>query len=594
MRRTTARDGGYDRTGTGANGRACMKGGIPGQRFARKGMEAVFHLQSAKASRMPARKKIMDISALSESIAEALKEISTCGKSLTLANMSKALAHRKEITDLLNSANTQRETPPPSDSELEALKSQIEAGENRRKDALRQMAELEHQIAREREFFRRFTATTVNLARIPGNEEFFGVLDDLRTRVQENADLQSLESSLRAIKDRMLRSDVGGMKRSEKSAETSAIPGAAAVKSLFGRGDKGLSEEALQRLRNEIGVALEELQTILGEDFRASVHLAAQHIERSRDLEGLLAQKPYVLSLIGGYVQRTQKEKDQVTTFLREVSERLADMEKDMAATNAASREVHLDDSKFTENLESQLRTFHENVSKTNNFENLKSFVATQLTKISSVLHDRRDEYVHRIEKAERESESLKKNFKNLIGKVIDKNKMLMEEIQRDPLTEIYNRRTYEVTLTTELERFQRYRKPFTLIFFDVDHFKLVNDRFGHEAGDRVLKAISRRVRDVLRKPDVFARYGGEEFVVVLPETGLDNGLTVAMKIREVVEETVFEYEGERVPVTISLGVTEAQPADQDTSAISIRADKLLYRAKEEGRNRVISDFDMK
>ncbi len=543
---------------------------------------------------MPSRRKIMDISALSESIAEALKEISTCGKSLTLANMSKALSHRREITDLLESANTQRIAPPPSDSELEALKSQIEAGENRRKEALHQMAELEHQVAREREFFRRFTATTVSLARIPGNEEFYGVLDDLRARVHENADLQTLESSLKAIKDRMLRSDVGGIKRAEKSTEPSAIPGASAVKSLFGRADRGFSEETFQRLKNEAIVALGEIQEILGEDFRASVHLAVQHIERSRDLDGLLTQKPYVLSLIGGYVQRTQKEKDQVTTFLREVSERLADMEKDMAATNAASREVHLDDSKFTENLETQIRSFHENVAKSNNFENLKSFVATQLTKISSVLHDRRDEYVHRIEKAERESQNLKKNFKNLIGKVIDKNKMLMEEIQRDPLTEIYNRRTYEVTLASELERFQRYRKPFTLIFFDVDHFKHVNDRYGHEAGDRVLKAISRRVRDVLRKPDVFARYGGEEFVVILPETGLDNGLTVAMKIREVVEETVFEYEGERVPVTISLGVTEAQPSDQETTAISTRADKLLYRAKEEGRNRVISDFDVK
>ncbi len=537
---------------------------------------------------MAARKKIMDVSALSESIAEALKEISTCGKSLTLANMTKALSHRREITELLESANTQRIAPPPSDSELEALKSQIEAGENRRKEALRQMAELEHQVAREREFFRRFTATTVSLARIPGNEEFYGVLDDFRAKLQENADLKALEASLKEIKDRMLRSDVGGMKRTE------TLPAASAVMSLFGRGEKGVSEETFQRLKKEVGIALEEVRGILGEDFRASVHLAAQHIERSRDLDGLLAQKPYVLSLIGGYVQRTQKEKDQVTTFLREVGERLADMEKDMAATNAASREVHLDDSRFTENLESQIRTFHENVSRSNNFENLKSFVATQLTKISSVLHDRREEYVHRIEKAERESENLKKNFKNLIGKVIDKNKMLMEEIQRDPLTEIYNRRTYEVTLASELERFQRYRKPFTLIFFDVDHFKLVNDRYGHEAGDRVLKAISRRVRDVLRKPDVFARYGGEEFVVILPETGLDNGLTVAMKIREVVEETVFEYEGERVPVTISLGVTEAQPADQETTAITTRADKLLYRAKEEGRNRVISDFDVK
>lgn len=542
---------------------------------------------------MPEKKRNMDISGLSQSIAGALKEISSCGKTLTLTNLNRALSSRKEITALLAQASSHQDSTV-SESELEALKSQLEAGENRRKEALRQMAELEHQMAREREFFRRLAMMLVNLVRIPENEAFFGALDDFRARVQEGADLEVLEGSLKTVKDQMLREEVGGRKRTEKNADGSVIVGTSVVRSIFGRSEKGAVEELLGRIRKECGVALQDIQTILGEEFRASVHLAQQHIERCRDLDSLITQKTYVLSLISGYVHRALKEKDQVTDFLREVSERLADLEKEMVAASSASCEVHLNDNSFNDSLESEILSFHENVLQSSSFESLRTFVVSQLTKISGILHDRGIEYTSRIEKAQHESENLKKNFRTLIGKVIDKNKALQEEIQRDPLTEIFNRRTCEITLSAELERFQRYRTPFTLIFFDVDNFKNVNDRYGHEAGDRVLKAIARKVHDTLRKPDVFARYGGEEFVVILPETGLDKGITVAMKIRELIEKTVFDYENERVPVTVSLGVTEVIPSDQEPQAIAKRADMLLYRAKAEGRNRVVSDFDVK
>jgi len=113
---------------------------------------------------MPEKKRIMGISGLSQSIAEALKEISSCGKSLTIANLNRALSHRKEITELLEYANKSPHDTPVTASELDALKSQIETVENRRKEALRQMAELEHGIARERELFRRLSNTLINMA----------------------------------------------------------------------------------------------------------------------------------------------------------------------------------------------------------------------------------------------------------------------------------------------------------------------------------------------------------------------------------------------------------------------------------------------
>lgn len=543
------------------------------------------------------QKQIMDIAGLAESLAEVLKEISTGGNSLTLAKMTTTLAKRKDISALLERAND-RSGGMVTDEELDSLKSIIEAGENKRREILHQVSALQGEFSREKEFYRRLIFAVMNLARIPENMSFYQALDKCRSQMQEGAELECLEASLKNIKDLMLQEGIGGSRkiaeRFEKSPDSENRPGVSIVKSFFGRAEKPPAEDLLSRLKSEGCTALAELQAILGEEYRASVHLAQEYIDKSRDLDFFISQKTYILSVIEAYVKRATREKEQLTGFIREVSERLLEMEKEMAATSSATQDVRIDAKNFSENLESELRTFQDTVLGSKDFDNLKTFVVSQLTKISSVLQKRREEYTISIEKAQKESESLKKNFKNLIGRVIDKNKNLMEEIQRDPLTEIFNRRTFETSIAAELDRFHRYKKPFTFIFFDVDFFKRVNDRYGHDAGDRVLKAIARKVTEVLRKPDVFARYGGEEFVIILPETSLDNGQTVAMKIREMIEDTVFEYEGERVPITISLGVTEVEPGDLEPSHIALRADKLLYRAKAEGRNKVVSDYDVR
>ena len=202
-------------------------------------------------------------------------------------------------------------------------------------------------------------------------------------------------------------------------------------------------------------------------------------------------------------------------------------------------------------------------------------------------------EYLQRIEKAREEQEKLKSNFENVIGSVREKNRVLEEQTRIDPLTGIFNRRVFEDSIYGELERFHRYKKPFSLIFLDVDHFKKINDNYGHDAGDRVLKAIAARIAEMLRKPDMFARYGGEEFVVILPETSLNRGLNVANKIREEIDDAEFLYESERVPVTVSIGVTVVRDVDKHYNTIFNRVDSYMYTAKERGRNRVVSDLDV-
>jgi diguanylate cyclase (GGDEF)-like protein len=166
------------------------------------------------------------------------------------------------------------------------------------------------------------------------------------------------------------------------------------------------------------------------------------------------------------------------------------------------------------------------------------------------------------------------------------------EEIYRmtiiDGLTGAHNKRSFLEFLEREIARCARHRRPLSLLMFDIDHFKLINDTHGHLTGDYVLKEMSKRLLGRIRREELLARYGGEEFATVLPETDNAGAMIFGEQIRRLVADEVFEYEGDRFPVTISVGVATVEGEDVDTTAFIKMADDNLYRAKREGRNKVI------
>jgi diguanylate cyclase len=155
----------------------------------------------------------------------------------------------------------------------------------------------------------------------------------------------------------------------------------------------------------------------------------------------------------------------------------------------------------------------------------------------------------------------------------------------RDPLTGCHNRLAYQERSKAEEARWRRYKTPLSVVMFDIDRFKSINDSFGHRAGDTVLKTIAQLAGNQLREVDFFARYGGEEFVALLPETNLSDARQAGEKVRLAVEDFKFHSRGKRVPLTLSCGVAELRDGDTVDSALE-RADQALYRAKEGGRNR--------
>ncbi len=156
-----------------------------------------------------------------------------------------------------------------------------------------------------------------------------------------------------------------------------------------------------------------------------------------------------------------------------------------------------------------------------------------------------------------------------------------------DGLTQIYNKRYFHETLEREVSRSKRYGRELGLILFDIDHFKLKNDSFGHLAGDAILRELALVVRSKLRREDIFARVGGEEFAVLTPEVGARGAREVAEKVRMVVQASTFRFEKNVIPTTISLGVALWQGGEDSADDLYKRADVSMYTAKQAGRNRV-------
>jgi diguanylate cyclase (GGDEF)-like protein len=164
----------------------------------------------------------------------------------------------------------------------------------------------------------------------------------------------------------------------------------------------------------------------------------------------------------------------------------------------------------------------------------------------------------------------------------------LRETAERDPLTHLRNRRAFDEILAGEVIRYERYGRPLALMVLDIDHFKSINDRFGHEAGDEVLRRIARLIAARVRDADTPARMGGEEFVVLLPETSLAAAADVAERVRAAVSELLIEWRNATVPVHVSIGVSAAPERVGHPHQLIGSADSALYRAKAGGRDRVV------
>jgi diguanylate cyclase (GGDEF)-like protein/PAS domain S-box-containing protein len=177
-----------------------------------------------------------------------------------------------------------------------------------------------------------------------------------------------------------------------------------------------------------------------------------------------------------------------------------------------------------------------------------------------------------------------------VIRDISEKNKLLEELLlasQEDHLTHLYNRNFFSKRLVEEIARSKRFQHGFTLMMLDIDHFKKVNDTYGHDCGDKVLIRLASILTEKLRGTDVVCRWGGEEFLILLPESTIETGTVTAEKIRTEVEASEIQYDCQLIKITCSIGIHFCSYDDIDFNEILLKVDKAMYQAKQNGRNQI-------
>jgi diguanylate cyclase (GGDEF)-like protein len=177
--------------------------------------------------------------------------------------------------------------------------------------------------------------------------------------------------------------------------------------------------------------------------------------------------------------------------------------------------------------------------------------------------------------------------MKKMQVELLEQNDLLTKLARTDPLTGVYNRRFFIEALGREFDRSRRYENPLSLLIIDADHFKSINDLYGHDTGDSVLKALCDAGSSIFRKTDYFARIGGEEFAVILPHADQSQSYEVAERFLKRIEELTVKSEKGDVNFTVSIGIASVDEQTKEVENLMEKADKALYLAKENGKNRI-------
>ncbi|MFO8152367.1 GGDEF domain-containing protein [Thioalkalivibrio sp.] len=341
--------------------------------------------------------------------------------------------------------------------------------------------------------------------------------------------------------------------------------------------------EVLLRLLEHIEVPAE--LTGRYEDIRQMLlgSAAPDHTE-----EALMAIAGLVAEIRG----RAHKDRAEIESFLKQVTERLGEIDAAFQENVERQREGYEDGRAFGRNMDLEVKGIEESVNRSQDLDSLKGALRKRLDGIRAHVREHRETEERRISDAERQVERLNERLQSVQHESDELRRRLKEErdlAMVDPLTGIANRFAYNERLQLEVARWKRYGSPLAMAVWDIDRFKDVNDRYGHQAGDKALALIAQLIRKHIRETDFVARYGGEEFVLLLPETALPEAVAAAEHIRRAVMDSGFHYADEPVPITISCGISEFRTGDTPQDVFG-RADAALYRAKAKGRNRCVTD----
>lgn len=282
-----------------------------------------------------------------------------------------------------------------------------------------------------------------------------------------------------------------------------------------------------------------------------------------------------------------QQEKKALEQFLVQLTGRLDEIDGSISGMEQSRVEAHEDGLELGKAVTGEVSSMRDRMEASSSIDDIKSMIQERLGHISEHMSQFREREEKRNDKAQQRIEQLNNKLQQLdteSSALRDRMRKTREAAMKDRLTGLFNRTAYEEKLADEFARWKRYLEPLTLAVFDIDHFKRINDTYGHQAGDKALRTIAQLLLKKTRETDIIARYGGEEFVMLMPGTKAQEAMVVAEKLRDEVQSCGFHYKGESVVVTVSCGISEFLGEDTPTEVFA-RADKALYQCKEGGRN---------
>jgi diguanylate cyclase len=296
------------------------------------------------------------------------------------------------------------------------------------------------------------------------------------------------------------------------------------------------------------------------------------------------------VALLLAVKKHLESEQQEMAAFLSKLTEQLTELGVKATGVNAANeisvKKRNLLDQAVSEQI-MELREKSENATQ---LEPLKQIVSSRLTTITQQIQAHNLQEQQERDQAQREMQILSQRLREMESESSDlrsKLDLAQHRATRDPLTNLPNRLAFEDRLADEMARCRRHKSPMSLMVWDVDLFKKINDTYGHKCGDKALIVIAELLSKHCRETDFVARFGGEEFVMILPGADAKSALLIAEKLRKTLEHSSFNANGNKVFITLSCGISQFLEGDSNESIFN-RADSGLYSAKQTGRNRCV------
>ncbi|MDO9105677.1 MAG: diguanylate cyclase [Methylovulum sp.] len=294
-----------------------------------------------------------------------------------------------------------------------------------------------------------------------------------------------------------------------------------------------------------------------------------------------------VITLLIEISANNPPKQQEVDKFLVHITEQLTELGLAVTGSSIAVMDASRNRSKLDESVTEQMSDLHDRSMHATQLEPLKAVISSRIAQITQEIQEHKQKEAVQREKSQRQLDELSQKIKAMESETGElKSKLITANTHalRDALTDLPNRLAYDERLKIEIARWQRYHTPLCLIVWDIDHFKKINDEFGHQAGDKVLIHIARQFSEHARRSDFIARFGGEEFTMLLPHTNKQSAFKLAHHLRHSIEQSHVYANDHALSVTISCGITQFIKGDTHDTAFA-RADQALYRAKEQGRN---------